>query len=221
MVPPADADDATQEALIKVLHGLRQFRGEAKFSTWAWSVATRCIIDFRRGAFRQPLYSFDQFSEDLADGRDMDAQEQAEDRVHLGQLMVGCARALLMCLDAEHRLAYVVGEVMQQSGEAGAEVCGIAHATFRKRLSRAREQIHGALDRQCGIINTAAPCRCHRRLDRARTLGRVGSGPHVDVTRLAAVVRQLESLSDRAAAFYGAAPREVVPDELVDRLRAM
>src|SRR5437870_2880141 len=59
MVPPGEADDAAQEALLKVLGALPTYRGDSRFSTWAWSVASRSILDYRRGAFRRPLYSFD------------------------------------------------------------------------------------------------------------------------------------------------------------------
>ena len=36
---PADAEDAAQEALLKALKHIRQFRAEAKFSTWLIQIA--------------------------------------------------------------------------------------------------------------------------------------------------------------------------------------
>ena len=42
-----DAEDATQEALVRVVTNLATFRSESRFSTWSWTIATRCVLDFR------------------------------------------------------------------------------------------------------------------------------------------------------------------------------
>jgi RNA polymerase sigma factor (sigma-70 family) len=224
MVPSSDAEDAAQEALLKVLGALPTFRGQSKFSTWAWSVASRSLIDYRRGAFRRARYSFDEFADDLADGLDVAAPERADDKVHLGQLMVGCARALLMCLDADHRLAYVLGQIMGLDGEDAAAVCGVSHAAYRKRLERARERVQTALDRQCGIVSSAAACRCHRRLDRAKELKRIGGERPtyaIDVAELRDTVQELQGLAERAAAYARADAAEPVPASLVAWIREL
>src|SRR5437868_15351041 len=59
-----DAEDATQEALIRVVTRLAQYRGDAQFSTWAWRIAIRRILDVRAG--RAPQLRFDDFAADLA-----------------------------------------------------------------------------------------------------------------------------------------------------------
>ena len=41
----ADADDATQDALLAIVRGLRTFDGQAAFSTWAYRVATNTCLD--------------------------------------------------------------------------------------------------------------------------------------------------------------------------------
>ena len=43
----SDAEDAAQEALVRVVTRLAQFRGESAFSTWAYRIAVRRILDFR------------------------------------------------------------------------------------------------------------------------------------------------------------------------------
>ncbi len=218
------AEDATQEALIKILSSLDQFRGESKFSTWAYSVAARAIIDFRRGAFRNAVVSFDAFSADLQEGLEPEAVERSEDAVYLGQILVGCARALLLCVDAEHRLAYIVGQVMELGAPEGAVICGVSPEAFRKRLSRARQSIELALNNNCGVIRAENDCRCHRRLQKARELGRVdseGQLASIDVRRLQSVVNELHSLSQKVAQYSVADPGEVVSPELASRLRTL
>lgn len=218
----ADAEDAAQEAVLKILANLDSYRGESKFSTWAHSVAARSILDFRQGAYRKEVVSFEAFSADLAEGLDLAAPDRAEDAIYLGQILVGCARALLLCLDGELRLAYVVGQVMNLPSDDGALICGVTPEAFRKRLSRARALVEAALQQSCGVVNPSAPCRCHRRLSRAKQLGRVGgaSMASVDISQLRAVVAEMKELSARAAAYSGADPCELVPPELAERLRS-
>jgi len=47
--------------------------------------------------------------------------------------------------DDDHRAAYVLGDILELDGEEAAEVLGIQPAAYRKRLSRARSRIAGAL----------------------------------------------------------------------------
>jgi RNA polymerase sigma factor (sigma-70 family) len=224
MVPPSDAEDACQEALVKIVRGLPTFRGDSQLTTWAYAVASRSFLDYRRGRYRAAAYGPDEFRDDLADGLDMTATPRAEDRVYLGQVMVGCARAVLHCLDGDHRLAYVLGHVMELPGDEAAEIAGVDQATYRKRLSRARERIGAALDGHCGVVNAAAACRCARRLTKAKTLGRAGAelpATDVDVERISTVIQAMADLASRAAAYHQAEGEPAVPPDLVDRVRAL
>jgi predicted RNA polymerase sigma factor len=64
-----------------------------------------------------------------------------DDELLAQEVMVGCTQGMLLRLDREHRMAFVLGEVLGFSGDEAADVCGIAPAAFRKRLQRARERI--------------------------------------------------------------------------------
>jgi RNA polymerase sigma factor (sigma-70 family) len=206
LLSPSEAEDATQECLLRVATRLAQFDGAARFSTWAWKVAVNRILELRR----RPFHTFEEFAADLADGLDVEAPERTEDLVALGELKMGCGRALLNCLDADERIAYILGEIMDLDGPEAAEVLGVAPAAFRKRLSRARERLREALSSGCGIVNPAAPCRCHRRLARAIVLGRVTTGATTTDAPLdvADLREKLSHLGDarRAAAYYLADP---------------
>jgi RNA polymerase sigma-70 factor, ECF subfamily len=43
-----DAEDVTQEIFIAVLKSLGGFKGQAKFSTWLWTITNRKIVDYYR-----------------------------------------------------------------------------------------------------------------------------------------------------------------------------
>ncbi|HWE29691.1 MAG TPA: sigma-70 family RNA polymerase sigma factor, partial [Polyangia bacterium] len=87
LLVPQDAEDATQEALIRIVTHLAQYRAEAQFATWAWRIAVRRILDFReRNAPRHLPTTFADFAAELADGRDADAGERADDAILYRQL---------------------------------------------------------------------------------------------------------------------------------------
>jgi RNA polymerase sigma-70 factor (ECF subfamily) len=49
----SDAEDLTQEAMVKISNGLDQFRGESSISTWIYRIATNVARDrFRSAAFK-------------------------------------------------------------------------------------------------------------------------------------------------------------------------
>jgi RNA polymerase sigma factor (sigma-70 family) len=219
-----DAEDATQESLIRIVTRLAQYRGESRFSTWAWRIAVRRILDFREQRAAAARFSFDAFAADLADGLDADAVERAEDAILHRQLKVMCGRAMLQCLDGDHRIAFIFGEILELSSSEAAQILEVEAVTFRKRLSRARAALSEFLTRNCGVVNPDAPCACHRRLDRALALGRVDrSDVDVESGDLVALRTQLSTLSEiaRVTAFYRSDPDSRSKSDFVALMRSM
>jgi RNA polymerase sigma factor (sigma-70 family) len=219
-----DAEDAAQEALLRVVTRLAQFRGESAFATWAYRIAVSRILDFREHRAAAARFTFDAFAADLADGLDRDAVERAEDAILHQQLKLVCSRAMLQCLDGDHRIAYVLGDILQLSSAEAAEVLQIEPAAFRKRLSRARASLSEFLGRHCGVVNEAAPCRCHRRLDQALALGRlrpddveVDHGGLIELRAQLATIDQMK----RVTAFYRDEPELVSKRDFVAGIREL
>ena len=203
LLEPRDAEDATQEALIRIVTRLAQFRGESRFSTWALRIAIRRIVDYREQ--RSPRVTFERFSEDLHDGLEPDAVERPEHAVLYRQLKQLCTRAMLQCLDVDHRIAFVLGEILELTSSEAAEILDVDAATFRKRLSRARASLAAFLEQNCGVANEQAACACHRRMPRALALGRVRPevqpAPSEDVSELRRRLKLLPQ-AERAGALY-------------------
>lgn len=64
-----DAEDATQEILIKVMTRLSSFRQESSLSTWVFRIALNHLRDCKKGMFAQRPLSFEIYGEDIASGR--------------------------------------------------------------------------------------------------------------------------------------------------------
>src|SRR5688572_16477417 len=173
---PQDAEDATQEILIRVITRLASFRGESSFRTWVYRVACNALLTLRKQRMEQRAVSFEEFGEDLAQGLSDEALQVETDpdrSLLLEEVKIGCTTAMLLCLDRNHRLAYILGEILELDHNEAADVLEITTVAFRKRLSRARASVTSFMTSNCGLIDPANACRCHRRVDAAITLGRV------------------------------------------------
>jgi hypothetical protein len=80
---------------------------------------------------------------------------------------------MLQCLDRPHRLAYVLGEILDMSGPEAAEVLEVTSDVFRKRLQHARVAILKFARAYCGLVSDTAACACNRRVQAALGAGRV------------------------------------------------
>jgi RNA polymerase sigma factor (sigma-70 family) len=229
---PQTAEDATQEALVQIITKLDRFESRSEFRTWAYRVATNRFLSMARSPAERMAMTFQEFSDDLArpplapDGEkppDVDAALLAE------EVKISCTLAMLLCLDRGHRLAYVLGEIMQLDHVTGAEVLAITPAAFRKRLQRARGEITGLMRRRCGLFDATNACRCAARVPGAIELGRIDPeellfASSVEQARrfpaVLAEIRRLEE-ADRAAALYRAHPDPPSNADMVEFLRRL
>src|SRR5260221_2715517 len=128
----ADAEDATQEILIKIVTGLDSFRGDASVRTWAYRIAARHIIDRKRSRVEAQALHFESFADDLLDG--LAASSTPEDAGLVEEVKLGCTLAMLTCLDREHRLAFVLCDVLDLQNDLAADVAGVSGEVHRQRL---------------------------------------------------------------------------------------
>lgn len=204
---PADAEDATQEILVKLVTGLSSFRGDSSFRTWSYRVAANHLLTTRKRRMEVAALSFEEFAADLADGLDAPYDPRGVDE-HLleEEVKIGCTQGMLLCLDREHRLAYILGEVFELPSEQAADVLGIAPPAYRKRLSRARARLQTFMRGHCGLVDPANPCRCSRRVGRAIELGRLNReellfAGHARRRELEQPLAETERLQDAAVVF--------------------
>jgi len=170
---PVEAEDATQEILIKVMTRLSAFRGDAAFETWVHRVAVNHLLDRKKSAVEREQLNFDAYAEDLRTGLSRPSPA-VDDELLATEVRLACSQAMLTCLDRDHRVAYILGEVFEVLSNDGAYICDVSAATYRKRLSRARGKVRAFVSENCGLVNPKrATCRCELRIERAVVLGRI------------------------------------------------
>ena len=128
------------------------------------------ILDVKKSAVERLHLSFERFAEDLTAGVSSAAPAETERSLLIEEVKVGCTFGMLQCLDRPHRLAYVLGEILELPGPEAAEALDVSPELFRKRLQHARTAI-------LSFTRTySAPCRCNRQRAAALRSGKV----HVD-----------------------------------------
>jgi RNA polymerase sigma-70 factor (ECF subfamily) len=143
---PADAEDAAQEALLKALKHIRQFRAEAKFSTWLIQIAVNEARMRRRKEHADRTEPIDNPGEqenytprDFADWREIPSE--VLERKEVREKMTGA----LASLGQIYREVFVLRDIQQLSIEETSRALGISTASVKTRLLRARLMLRDLL----------------------------------------------------------------------------
>jgi len=142
-----DAEDAAQEAMLKALANIRQFRAEAKFSTWLIQITVNEALMRRRRQHTAKTEGLDDQRDedgeytprDFADWREIpsEALERKEVRQKLAQALAS--------LDRKYREVFVLRDMEQLNIQETADALGISVASVKTRLLRARLMLRDLL----------------------------------------------------------------------------
>jgi RNA polymerase sigma factor (sigma-70 family) len=218
-----DAEDMTQEILLKIVTNLGSFRGDSAFRTWAYRVASNHLLTARQRAAEVRAESFDAMAIRLGDGL-ASGEPAVEDQVLVNEAKRICTSSMLTCLDRDHRLAFILGDILELPGDEAAAVLEIEPDAYRKRVSRARARMEEFMGKTCGLVDAANPCRCGRQAAKAVKTGYIDpkclvwTSHPVNADAAQARVDDLEGIS-RAVAVFRGHPRYDAPTAVVDGLR--
>lgn len=143
----AEAEDAAQEAMLKALTHIRQFRAEARFSTWLTQITVNEALMRRRKAHSEIMEPIGERQEedgtytprDFADWREIPSE--ALERKEIRQKLASAVAAL----GAKYREVFMLRDVQHLSIEETAEALGITQASVKTRLLRARLMLRDLL----------------------------------------------------------------------------
>ena len=170
-----DAEDASQEILIRVMTNLASFRGESAFTTWVFRIAVNHLKNYRKSMFAQHPLSFEYYGEDIVSGKEKDIPDltMGVDRNLLAQeLKLPCTNVMLQCLDTDSRCIYILGTMFHVDSRLAAEILEISPEAYRQRLSRIKKKMAGFLDEYCGLSGKGV-CSCSKRISYAIATHRV------------------------------------------------
>jgi RNA polymerase sigma factor (sigma-70 family) len=229
---PQDAEDATQEILIKALTRLSLFEARSSFRTWLYRIVVNHVLNTKRGRLEPAAKSFTAYGQGLDNTPDLNLPDQtsvaADVRLLVDEARIGCTSGMLLCLDRQQRLSYILGEIFEVTDTVGAELLEISRENFRQRLARARRDLHNFMNDKCGLVNQANPCRCARKTRGFMQCGYVDpenllfAGERIRKVRdaLGAASEAIRTLDAQCAEIYREHPFYESPD-LVQALRRL
>lgn len=135
---PQDAEDAAQEALAKVLTRIDQFRGEARFATWLYSLVTNTCRDLGERQRRRQHQALETAPEVASTLGPHDLACQREQRAELARELEG--------LSNDQRHVMVMKDVLALSYEEIAEVLEMPVGTVKCHAHRGRARMRRALE---------------------------------------------------------------------------
>ena len=221
---PHDAEDITQEILIKLVTKLSTFEGRSRFRTWLYRLVVNHVLNMKRTRAEEFEWTFEKFGSGLRAAPDEELPDPNAVPVDLQLLVeeakIGCTTGMLLCLSREQRLVYILGEIFGVSDVVGAELLDVSRDNFRQKLSRARRDLNQFMHGQCGLVNAANPCRCAKKTQAFMRAGYVDpqklvfAKPHLDRVRdLAPKTHEhLEALDAAYAYIHREHPFQSGPD---------
>lgn len=164
---PHDAEDVTQEILIKMLTKLSTFQHRSSFRTWLYRIASNHILNLKKqprerffGSFHKHGQIVDRIPE--IEFPDMNSIS-AEEKLLVEETKISCMTGMLLCLDRMQRMVFILGAVLGANSETGSQILEISPENFRQILSRGRKQMSQFMDEKCGLMNPENPCNCVRK----------------------------------------------------------
>lgn len=156
-----DAKDAAQEAWAEITKGLADYRGEAKLSTWIYTVTYRAVLHYTK---KEQQYST-RFLRDYFHGDPLDLpyDPDYDKPIWVKEMCDKCLTGILHCLDTESRIAFLLRDMVQLSYEEIAVILEKEPQTVRKTVSRSRAKLNSFLKDECSLFNPNGNCRCRMR----------------------------------------------------------
>jgi RNA polymerase sigma-70 factor (ECF subfamily) len=136
----ADLEDVIQEVFFQVFKSLKDFRGQAKFSTWLHRVTVNVVLMHRRAARSRPVYAEEQAQDLTPDDDNVLPDEDADRRER-----VRAFGRLLGKLAEKKRVVFVLHELEGVPPQEIAKIVGCPVLTVRTRLFYARRELEAML----------------------------------------------------------------------------
>ena len=153
---PDDAADMTQETFIKAYRALSSFRGDSKFSSWLYRIASNVCLDFLRSRSRHPQVSLNSSDEDDRTTFELPDMSRNPEEQLMKKLSMEAVRRGLEQLPEQQRQILVLRELGGLSYAELARILGLEEGTVKSRIFRARKRLCAILLRDGNISDGAA-----------------------------------------------------------------
>ena len=165
----ADAEDATQDILLKMITHLSTFRGESSFTKWVFNIAANHLKNYKKHMFGHRPLSFEFYGDDIENGKIQDVPDLTQDvekDILAEELKMSCTNVMLQCLDTESRCIFILGTMFKVDSRVAGDILEMTPEAYRQRLSRIRKKMAEFLGQYCGEYGSGK-CKCKDRVNYA------------------------------------------------------
>lgn len=174
---PEDAQDITQDVMVKIITRLAQFKGNSSFRTWLYRIVVNHFYDLKKTKKEILITGFDFYGNflDKTSSHQWSDEEETRHAELIQEAKIGCSAGMLLCLSREQRLVYILSDIFEVDHNLGAEIMGISRENYRQRVSRAKKDLHNFMHNKCGLVNKENPCRCAKKTKSFMEMGLINS----------------------------------------------
>lgn len=213
----ADAEDATQDILLKMITHLSSFRGDSAFTTWVFRIAVNHLKDYKKHMFAHCPLHFEYYGSDIENAKIQDLPDltqNVEKDVLAEELKMSCTNVMLQCLDTESRCIFVLGTMFKVDSRIAGDILDMTPEAYRQRLARVRRTMADFLGQYCGEYGSGR-CRCRDRLNYAIQSHRLNpqqldytTATEIPAETMLAVKNAMEDIDDLSQDFSFCRPYE-------------
>ncbi len=129
------AEDVTQEVLIKLITKLSTFAFKSSFRTWLYHIVKNHIFNIDK---KGKAYVFSSFEAHSAFFDGLKDQNFVHDHLVERDMLIEetkteCMLGMLLCLDVEQRMIFIIGAIFALDSISGAKLLEISPANYRKK----------------------------------------------------------------------------------------
>ncbi len=213
----ADAEDATQDILLKMITHLSSFRGDSSFTTWVFCIAANHLKNYKKHMFAKYPLNFAYYGDDIEHAQIQDVPDltqNVEKDILAEELKLSCTNVMLQCLDVESRCIFILGTMFRIDSRIAADILEMTPEAYRQRLSRVRKKMADFLGEYCGEYGSGR-CRCRDRVNYAIQRHRINplqldymTATEIPVQTMMDVKNAMEDIDDLSQDFSFCKPYE-------------
>ncbi|PAB61399.1 RNA polymerase subunit sigma-24 [Anaeromicrobium sediminis] len=143
-----DANDATQEAFIKIYKHINKFKGDSSFSTWLYRIVTNTCLDILRKNKNKKTLSYDnptETEEGTIKREFVDHKTNTEKTVEREMVK----KELHECINSlgdSHKTAIILRDINGFSYKEIAHILSCSEGTVKSKINRARKNLKNLLE---------------------------------------------------------------------------
>jgi RNA polymerase sigma-70 factor (ECF subfamily) len=162
-----EAEDLTQKVFLKVYNALDSFKGDSKFSTWLYKIASNVAIDYSRSSSykkNNKLVSISSVN-DIAISESNLSQKKVltPEQLLITNEMNDCIQRHINRLNSNYKIIILLADFQGLKNKEIAKVLDLSLEAVKIRLLRARKKLKELMNNGCEVYSNNGELGCNEK----------------------------------------------------------